>query len=101
MTDSAHKLLHPVGQPLQEGKLYLRLYHGRKDPYQDMDERSFNGPTFGPLTAVVLIYLANIRLHGINPADEFWLATFDDMVKWQGDYFGDFEVFVAGPNDTA
>ena len=30
--------------------MYLRLYHGRVDPDQEMDDWGFDGPTFGPLS---------------------------------------------------
>jgi hypothetical protein len=96
-----HTLLVPAGKPLGKGKLYLRLYHGRKNPDQDMDDWGFNGPVFGPLSAVVMTYLTTIRLHGIRLCDEVWLETTRDMVQWQGDYYGDFELFVAGPKSTA
>lgn len=101
MTGTSHKLLISRGKPLRKGKLYLRLYHGRKNPDQQMDDWGFNGPTFGPLSAVVMTYLATIRIHGRNPADELWLDTTQDMVLWRGNYYGDFEIFVAGPKDTA
>lgn len=94
------KLLNPAKQRLQTGKLYLRLYHGRKDADQEMDGWGFNGPTFGPLAAVVMTYLTTIRIHGVNPADELWLETTRDMVRWGEDYYGDFEIFVAGADDT-
>lgn len=94
-------LVNPTGKRLRKGKVYLRLYHGRNDPDQDMDEWGFEGPTFGPLSAVVMTYLATIRIYGHNTSHELWLETTSDMVHWQGKYFGDFEIFVAGPNDTA
>jgi hypothetical protein len=101
MTTLAELLLIARGTPLAPGNLYLRLYHGRKNPEQDMDDWGFNGPIFGPLSAVVMTYLTTIRLHGTRPCDELWLETTRDMVLWQGDYYGDFEVFVASCNDIA
>jgi hypothetical protein len=57
-------LLAPSGSPLIEGKLYLRLCHGRKDPAQEMDDWGFVGTTFGPLNCVVQTYTTAIRLYG-------------------------------------
>jgi hypothetical protein len=99
--DNSAQLLAPTGKRLRRGKLYLRLYHGRNDPNQEMDEWGFEGPTFGPLSAVVLTYLTTIRIYGPNPSHELWLETTRDMVRWQGKYFGDFEIFVAGQRDIA
>lgn len=96
-----HKLLVNKTAKLRRGKLYLRLYHGRKNPDEDMDDWGFNGPVFGPLTAVVMTYLSTIRLHGTETSDELWLDTMQDMVHWDGSYFGDFEIFLAGDADHA
>jgi len=101
MTTTTSNLIVPAGRTLTKGRLYLRLYHGRKDPEQDMEEWGFNGPTFGPLSAVVMTYLATIRIHGVQTCDELWLETREAMVLWNGTYFGDFEVFIAGPRDVA
>lgn len=101
MSTTTNDLVVPAGQQLTEGKLYLRLYHGRKDPDQDMDGWGFNGSVFGPLSAVVMTYLSTIRIHGTRSCDELWLDTTRDMVQWRGNYYGDFEIFVAGPKDRA
>jgi hypothetical protein len=66
-----------------------------------MDDWGFIGPVFGPLSAVVMTYLNHIRLYGLNGIDELWINTHDDMVVWEGDYYGDFEIVVAGPKDKA
>ncbi|HEY4311067.1 MAG TPA: hypothetical protein VGN12_16570 [Pirellulales bacterium] len=95
MSKTTRSLVVRVGRRLTAGKLYLRLYHGRKDPDEDMDDWGFNGPTFGPLSAVVMTYLTTVRIYGTRPCDELWLDTTRDMVKWRGNYYGDFEIFVA------
>ena len=91
-------LLVPSGSPLIEGKLYLRLCHGRKDPAQDMDDVGFVGPTFGPLICVVQRYCDAISLDGRN-GEDLWLVTHDDMIAWDGAYYGDIAIFVAGRQD--
>lgn len=101
MTDLIRKLVVPRGTRLTEGKLYMRLYHGRNDPNENLDAWGFHGPVFGPLSDVVLTYLNTIRIYGLDSYDELWIQTHDDMVVWEGKYFGDFEIFVARPNDTA
>ena len=91
-------LLVPSGSPLIEGKLYLQLCHGRKDPAQEMDDVGFVGPTFGPLNCVVQRYFDAISLDGRNDED-LWLEKHADMIAWDGAYYGDLCIFVAGRHD--
>ena len=101
MIPTNRTMVVPIGRRLTKGRLYLRLYHGRTDPNQQLEDWGFNGPTFGPLNSVVVTYLSTIRIHSQRHHDALWLDTSDGMVLWQGNYYGDFEVFVAGPNDFA
>jgi hypothetical protein len=91
-------LLVPSGSPLLAGKLYLQLYHGRTDPEQQMDDWGFTGPTFGPLSCVVQTYFTTVRLHG-EPYQELWLEQCDDMIVWNGSYYGDMSIFIATGNE--
>lgn len=94
-------LLVPNGTPLIPGKMYLRLYHGRVDPTQQMDDWGFTGPTFGPLSCYVHTYCSTFRIYDEGGTIEVWLEIFDDMIRWGDAFFGDMEVFVAGDNDHA
>ena len=94
-------LFVPKGTPLMPGKMYLRLYHGRTDPAQEMDEWGFDGPTFGPLSCYVHTYCCTFRIHGDCDASEVWLEKHDDMIRWDGCFYGDMEVFIAGTDDKA
>jgi hypothetical protein len=91
-------LLVPSGRPLVEGKLYLRLSHGRKDPAEEMQGWGFVGPTFGPLASVQQTYLCDIQLFGANDEQQ-GLATREGLIIWDGSYYGDISVFVAGKHD--
>ena len=86
--------LVPVGTPLIPGKLYLRLFHGRTDPDQEMEEWGFAGPTFGPLGGYWQTYCATFRLYG-EDGGELWFDTLDDMIVYDGRYYGDLELFIA------
>lgn len=101
MTDNQIQspLLIAKGTPLQPGKMYVRLYHGRTNPDQEMDDWGFDGPTFGPLSCYVHTYCSTFRIHGESDASEVWLETHDDMIRWAGSFFGDLEVFLAGDDD--
>ena len=98
---TAPALLLPRGTPLTPGKLYLHLFHGRRDPEQEMDGWGFPGPTFGPLSGVQQTYSTELRFYAKRGAGEVWLSRRDDMIVWDGGYYGDVAVFVAGPGDTA
>ena len=94
-THSQTRLLVPCNSQLEPGKMYLRLYHGRTDPNQVMEDWGFVGPTFGPLTSYVHTYCCTFRIYGENSADELWLDKHDDMIQWQTCYYGDMELFIA------
>jgi hypothetical protein len=94
-------LFVPKATPLVPGKMYLRLYHGRTDPRQEMDEWGFIGPTFGPLSCYVHTYCCTFRIHGDCNTSEVWLEKHDDMIRWGGCFYGDMELFIAGTNDKA
>lgn len=65
-----------------------------------MDDWGFVGPTFGPLACYVHTYCCTFRFFG-EDRDEAWLETQDDMIRWDGCFYGDFEVFLAGEKDWA
>jgi hypothetical protein len=94
-------LLIPTGTPLIPGKMYLRLYHGRTDPGQEMDSWGFDGPTFGPLSSCVHTYCIDLHIFAECGTDEIRLRQHDDMICWEACYFGEIEVFVAEPNHKA
>jgi len=74
--------------------LYIRLFHGRTEPEQDMDEWGSDGPVFGPYEFVHTTYTTIVRLgrrDGI--CDEMFLH--EDMLYYDGRYYGDWSVFPA------
>jgi hypothetical protein len=100
-TDLTTDLLIPRGTPLVPCKMYLRLYHGRQDPPEEMDDWGFVGPTFGPLSCYVHTYCCTFRIHDDGSTDELWLPVHDDMIHWDGCFYGDMEVFIAGKDEYA
>src|SRR6185437_4495240 len=92
-------LVVPKGRSLDPGRMYLRLYHGRTDPDQEMEEWGFDGPTFGPLSSYVHTYCSTFRIHAAEGYEEIWLDKYDDMIRWDGCFYGDLEVFIAGQGD--
>jgi hypothetical protein len=98
---SQSKLIIAKGTPLVPGKMYLRLYHGRNNPDEEMDDWGFTGPTFGPLSCYVQTYCRTFRMYAEGNTQEIWLETHDDMILWDKCYYGDFMIFLAGSEDNA
>ena len=72
--------------------LYIRLFHGRIDPDQDMDDWGSDGPIFGPYNFVHTTYASFARLGRQDGlCDE--LNTFQDMLYYNGVYYGGWSVF--------
>jgi hypothetical protein len=94
-------LLIPTGTPLVPGKMYLRLYHGRTDPAQQMEDWGFVGPVFGPLSCYVHTYCSTFRFIGENRFSEVWLEKHEDMIPWEGCFYGDMELFIASEKERA
>ena len=89
--------------------VYLHLFHGRDDPNQDMDDWGSDGPVLGPFRYVHITYLGHIKFSMETEAFkaafpdatriypyEGWvdgeLDTYEDMILYQGKYYGDFSI---------
>ena len=72
--------------------LYIRLFHGRTDPNQDMDEWGSDGPVLGPYQFVHTTYTSFIKFGKSNGyCDEMFLH--EDMLYYDGVYYGDWSIF--------
>ncbi|MFP6557801.1 hypothetical protein WJ542_05620 [Paraburkholderia sp. B3] len=99
--------------------LYLALFHGRNDPDTGMDDWGFDGPVIGPLEYVHTTYASDVTLRFVDgqtaaryfPDTGFItnlatgvrtcctdaaLAIAHDLIVFDGRYFDDWSVFVAG-----
>jgi len=73
--------------------LYLRLFHGRSDPNQEMDDWGSDGPILGPYLFCHTTYNCHLKLGRPDDGrDELYIAGFD-MVFYGGVYYGDWSVF--------
>ena len=71
--------------------LYIRLFHGRSDPAQDMDDWGTDGPVFGPYNFVHTTYKNYMRLNNLcNNYCELYLS--EDLLFYDGMYYGDWSV---------
>ena len=73
--------------------VYIRLFHGRSDPKESLDDWGSDGPVFGPYDFVHTTYGSHVMLGcGNDNCDE--LYAFDgDMLYYDGVYYGDWSVF--------
>lgn len=72
--------------------LYIRLFHGRIDAEQDMDDWGSDGPIFGPYKFVHTTYKNFVKLgKPDDDCDELFLV--DDMLFYDGVYYGDWSAF--------
>jgi hypothetical protein len=75
--------------------VYLKLMHGRDNPDQDMNGWGFNGPVLGPFEAVHFTYAAHVRCFpkgSDGDTDAVELFYRDDMLVYEGKFYGDFEI---------
>ena len=75
--------------------LYIRLFHGRTIPDQEMDDWGSNGPIFGPYEFAHTTYAWDIKLKKPDGnCDELYIHE-EDMVYYDGVYYGDWSIFDA------
>lgn len=75
---------------------YISLFHGRKDPNQDLEGWGEQGPIIGPIN--ISWTYGDIKIHPANWQDDTFtsLPVVEHMVKLYGMYYGDFEILTAG-----
>ncbi len=80
--------------------VYLRLFHGRVTPDEQLNDWGTDGPVFGPYDYVSTTYGCEIRM-GNNVENPCELSIIDGLVFYDGIYYGDWTVFdtVAFIND--
>jgi hypothetical protein len=82
-------------EKIMQANLYLRLYHGRKDPQENLEDWGSDGPVFGPYESIQITYGAHIKMHAPDHFDD--LDWQDDLVFYDGIYYGDVEIVAAAP----
>lgn len=74
--------------------VFLHLFHGRKDPTEQLDDWGLDGPWLGPLDYFGGTY-GDLKV-GYN-LDTFNLHVYEGLVYYDGVYYGDFEVMAPAP----
>lgn len=112
---------HAQPDPRSEKALYLRLFHGRRDPAENLEERGSDGPIIGPLAFVHTTYMCDVKfacppavmerffpaimadwrmrkLSSVHaPLCDWQFDIVEDLIFYEGVYYGDWTVFIADP----
>jgi hypothetical protein len=84
---------------MKDDIVFIRLFHGRNSPQDQLEEWGFDGPIIGPV-GINWTY-GTIKVH--KPGwGQGWeeLPVQDDLVKYQGKFYGDFDVLTEDlPNE--
>lgn len=76
---------------------FLKLFHGRASPDEQLDGWGVDGPIFGPHPYFHLTYGVEIKFDEDN---EHVLNIVDGLVFYGGMYYGDWSIFDGPPSDS-
>lgn len=115
-TEPGHSALPQYGSKPKKPGLYLGLFHGRREPREQMNGWGFDGPAIGPLKWCHTTYAFDIKIEFENAADavayfgiaqdQFEVSVDADLLVYDGMYYGDWTVYYvpsencARPSDT-
>ncbi len=74
----------------RQNRLALRLENGRKNPAETMSDWGFSGPTLS-IDWFHWTYNATLRI-GFADGSEQDLSLVNDLIEYQGNYYGDFDI---------
>jgi len=107
-TESTPHRLRYGERPTRPG-MYLGLFHGRMGRKDTMDDWGFSGPVLGPLTYCHTTYMAYVHLYFAEAQDARTccnsshlavdLEVVEDMIVFEGAYYGDWTVFFVAPEE--
>ena len=72
----------------------LELFHGRRHPHEKLEDWGSQGPVF-LVDYVHVTYLWDIKLGIREPAGDGDLERVEDLIYYDGIYYGDWSVFPA------
>lgn len=72
--------------------VYLYLFHGRRDPKENLDNWGENGPVLGPLDYVHTTYGSCVKWGYGQREKEGHFTIVDDLLYYDGMYYGDWSV---------
>lgn len=71
--------------------LYLRLWHGRRNPEEKLDGWGTDGPTLGPFESIGGTYCADLKAFS-DDGDEVWFTFHEDLLFYDGLFYGDWSI---------
>jgi len=75
--------------------VYLRLFHGRTPPDEELHDWGADGPHFGPLQWAHTTYMSEIKLAALGSYDtNLILPIKSNLVVYDGMYYGDWSVYL-------
>ena len=77
---------------LKDGFLYMGLFHGRRNPNQDLNGWGSEGPVVGPFSKIIVEDFNKITLIG-EDGTQYQLKVVEDLVYIDGTYYGDVTIF--------
>lgn len=75
--------------------LTIHLFHGRHHPDEELHDWGFDGPYLGPFEAVSFTYGSLVAHSAAHERVEF--AWFDDLLVYDGRFYGDAEILEGAP----
>ncbi len=76
-------------------KVAIELFHRRSSPDEQLEDWGTQGPVF-LVDYVHVTYLGSLKLGIPHPAGDGDLRVVEDLVYYDGVYYGDWSVFPAG-----
>jgi len=77
--------------------MILHLYHGRKTPDENLEDWGEDGPSI-KIVLFVWTY-SSLRIWRTVDGDFEWLDVKDDLIFYNGVYYGDFEIVQEDGNE--
>ena len=76
--------------------IFIHLYHGRKDPEQQMEDWGEDGPVIGPFDWFHGTYFSTFNFGTTKDGALWWLGDNkgfpEGLIYYDGMYYGDFEI---------
>ena len=79
--------------------MYLELFHGRNFPDEHLDDWGFEGPIIGPFDNAHGTYTTHMKLWSERLQATYEVPFHDDMIEYDGKYFGDWVLLPTCPKE--
>lgn len=73
--------------------IYIELFHGRKTVEENLEDWGTQGPVLGPFEDIIITYASHVKCAYAGGSKLVWLNFNDDLLEFDGVYYGDFAIF--------